>query len=162
MHVGLGDTTLLVDGNARVTGILTIGTGSITLDPTAKKIEGIEEIIIGAANTITIKQDDKGEIEFTDATGAQKSVGIGTTVSINTSGIITATSFVVGDDKEIKLGDSQDLKVLHSTLNRIVISASDGAANDMYGNSVAIGTSKIVIGAYLDDDGGSGLSLIHI
>ena len=162
VHVGLGDTTLLVDGNARVTGILTIGTGSITLDPTAKKIEGIEEIIIGAANTITIKQDDKGEIEFTDATGAQKSVGIGTTVSINTSGIITATSFVVGDDKEIKLGDSQDLKVLHSTLNRIVISASDGADNDMYGNSVAIGTSKIVIGAYLDDDGGSGTGSAYI
>ena len=38
----------------------------------------------------------KGEIEFTDAVGTPKSVGIGTTVSVNTSGIITASSFVGG------------------------------------------------------------------
>jgi len=85
-----------VTGDARVTGILTIGTGSIVLDPDAKQLRGLEEIVIGIANTITIKQDDKGEIEFTDAVGTPKSVGIGTTVSINTSGIITATSFVGG------------------------------------------------------------------
>ena len=83
-------------GNARVTGILTIGTGSIVLDPTAKQLRGLEEIVIGIANTITIKQDSKGEIEFTDAVGTPKSVGIGTTVSVNTSGIITASSFVGG------------------------------------------------------------------
>ncbi len=100
VHVGV-DTgvygeDLVVTGDARVTGILTIGTGSIVLDPTAKQLRGLEEIVIGIANTITIKQDDKGEIEFTDAVGTPKSVGIGTTVSINTSGIITATSFVGG------------------------------------------------------------------
>jgi hypothetical protein len=83
-----------VTGDARVTGILTIGTGSIILDPTAKQLRGLEEIVIGIANTITIKQDTKGEIEFTDAKGTPKSVGIGSTVSINTSGIVTATSFV--------------------------------------------------------------------
>ena len=98
VHVGV-DTgvygeDLVVTGDARVTGILTIGTGSITLDPTAKQLRGLEEIVIGIANTITIKQDTKGEIEFTDARGTPKSVGIGTTVSINTSGIVTATSFV--------------------------------------------------------------------
>ena len=98
VHVGV-DTgvygeDLVVTGDARVTGILTIGTGSITLDPTAKQLRGLEEIVIGIANTITIKQDSKGEIEFTDAVGTPKSVGIGTTVSVNTSGIITASSFV--------------------------------------------------------------------
>ena len=97
-HVGV-DTgaygeELVVTGDARVTGILTIGTGSITLDPTAKQLRGLEEIVIGIANTITIKQDARGEIEFTDAVGTPKSVGIGTTVSVNTSGIITATTFV--------------------------------------------------------------------
>ena len=71
VHVGV-DTgvygeDLVVTGDARVTGILTIGTGSIVLDPTAKQLRGLEEIVIGIANTITIKQDDKGEIEFTDA-----------------------------------------------------------------------------------------------
>jgi len=100
VHIGV-DTgvygeDLVVTGDARVTGILTIGTGSITLDPTAKQLRGLEEIVIGIANTITIKQDSKGEIEFTDAVGTPKSVGIGTTVSVNTSGIITASSFVGG------------------------------------------------------------------
>jgi len=100
VHVGV-DTgvygeDLVVTGDARVTGILTIGTGSIVLDPTAKQLRGLEEIVIGIANTITIKQDDKGEIEFTDEKGTPKSVGIGSTVSINTSGIITATTFVGG------------------------------------------------------------------
>ena len=92
VSVGVGTTALLVEGNARITGILTIGTGSITLDPNARKIEGIDEIIIGSATTITIKQDNEGSIEFTDSSGEQKSVGIGTTVSINTTGIITAST----------------------------------------------------------------------
>ena len=100
VHIGV-DTgvygeDLVVTGDARVTGILTIGTGSIVLDPDAKQLRGLEEIVIGIANTITIKQDDKGEIEFTDEKGTPKSVGIGSTVSINTSGIITATTFVGG------------------------------------------------------------------
>ena len=98
VHVGVDtgffNEDLVVNGDARVTGILTVGSGSITLNPNTKSIEGIEEIIIGIANTITIKQDSEGGIEFTDQSGEQKSVGIGTTVSINTSGIITATSFV--------------------------------------------------------------------
>jgi len=91
--VGGATTELIVNGDARITGILTIGTGSITLDPNANKLSGIEEIILGIANTIRIKQDSNGEIEFTDFQGSQKSVGIGTTVSVNTSGIVTATSF---------------------------------------------------------------------
>ena len=96
MDTGVYGEDLVVTGDARVTGILTIGTGSIVLDPTAKQLRGLEEIVIGIANTITIKQDAKGEIEFTDAVGTPKSVGIGTTVSVNTSGIITASSFVGG------------------------------------------------------------------
>ena len=67
---------------------MTIGTGSIVLDPTAKQLRGLQEIVIGIANTITIKQDDKGKLNLL------MSVGIGTTVSVNTSGIITASSFV--------------------------------------------------------------------
>jgi len=92
VNIGVGNTTLLVQGDARITGILTIGQGSITLDPTARKIEGIDEIIIGAATTVRIHQDSSGEIAFSDRQGKQASVGIGTTVSINTTGIITAAT----------------------------------------------------------------------
>ena len=35
------------------------------------------------------------------------------------------------------------------------ITAPDGAASDYFGNSVAISDTKIVVGAYLDDDRGS-------
>ena len=96
LHVGVGTTfteDLVVSGDARVTGILTIGTGSITLDPNARRIKGIDEILIGADDKpVTIKKDDKGEIKFEDNDGKETSVGIGTTVSINTSGIITAAT----------------------------------------------------------------------
>jgi tetrahydromethanopterin S-methyltransferase subunit G len=92
VHIGVGNTTLLVQGDARVTGILTIGTGSITLDPNERKITGIDEIIIGTATTVRIHQDTSGEVVFSDREGRQASVGIGTTVSINTTGIITAAT----------------------------------------------------------------------
>ena len=92
VHIGVGQTALLVDGDARVTGILTIGTGSITLDPNERKITGIDEIIIGTANTVRIHQNTSGEVVFSDRDGKQASVGIGTTVSINTTGIITAAT----------------------------------------------------------------------
>ena len=96
LHVGVDtgfyNENLVVNGDARVTGILTIGTGSITLDPINKKIEGIDEIIIGTASTVRIHQDSSGEIRFSDRTGRETSVGIGTSVSINTTGIITAST----------------------------------------------------------------------
>jgi hypothetical protein len=92
VNTGTATTALLVNGDARVTGILTIGTGSITLDPNEKKISGIDEIIIGTGTTVRIHQDSSGEIAFSDSQGREASVGIGTTVSINTTGIITAAT----------------------------------------------------------------------
>ena len=83
---------------ARVTGvgIHRIRFDTAHLDDIADAITRDDIRSLITANTITIKQDSKGEIEFTDAVGTPKSVGIGTTVSVNTSGIITASSFVGG------------------------------------------------------------------
>ena len=39
--------------------------------------------------------------------------------------------------------------------NEVKITASDGAASDYFGISVAVGNNKIVVGAYGDDDNGS-------
>ena len=39
--------------------------------------------------------------------------------------------------------------------NEVKITASDGAADDQFGYSVAVGDSKIVVGVYGDDDNGS-------
>ena len=106
--VGSGVTyneDLVVQGNARVTGILSIGTSSIVLDSNAKEIRGVEKIRIEPEEPdlrpIIIKQN-AGKIIFAKTeeingeeveTESESSVGIGSTVSINTTGIITASSF---------------------------------------------------------------------
>ena len=155
VHVGVGSTALLVDGDARVTGILTIGSGSITLDPTAKKIEGIDEIIIGTGTTVRIHQDTSGEIAFSDRDGKQASVGIGTTVSINTTGIITASSFR-GDGSQLTniisgvgIQSAGSLIGTASTINFTAGSVS--VSNDIA--SVSVGSSIRFVGArmYHDD-----------
>jgi len=43
-----------------------------------------------------------------------------------------------------------------------IITASDGAANDNFGRSVAVGSSKIVVGAYADDDNGGASGSAYI
>jgi hypothetical protein len=99
LHVGVDtgfyNEDLVVTGDTRITGILTIGTASITLDPNAKTLTGLEELQIGSGTTaITIKKNSTtGDITFEDRSGKEASVGIGTTVSIKTTGIITATTF---------------------------------------------------------------------
>ena len=99
LHVGVDtgfyNEDLVVTGDTRITGILTIGTASITLDPNAKTLTGLEELQIGSgATAITIKKSETtGDIVFSDVVGNDSSVGIGTTVNINTTGIITATTF---------------------------------------------------------------------
>jgi hypothetical protein len=97
-HVGLDtgffNEDLVVTGDARVTGILTIGTGSITLDPNAKTITGIDEIEIGTGdNRIKLKKSSRGTLDFVDKDN--RSIGgIGSEAKINTTGVITATTFV--------------------------------------------------------------------
>jgi hypothetical protein len=53
-----------------------------------------------------------------------------------------------------------DLTTIPSNENKIT--ASDGVASDRFGNSVAVGNSRIVVGAYFDDDndGNSGSAYI--
>ena len=80
VHIGVGGSALLVDGDARVTGILTVGPASISIDGINKKIS------LGAGCTIT-----------------------GNNNGLEISGIVTATHFV-GDGSNItgiatRLGD---------------------------------------------------------
>jgi len=54
VHVGVGSTALLVEGDARITGILTVGNASITLDPNNKEITGIDEIVVGSGASLSL------------------------------------------------------------------------------------------------------------
>jgi len=90
-YPGIAGTTLWVEGNARVTGILTVGdTNTITIDGDAQQIRIGNTIINSsgiAATTFT------GDIVGTASTAES----LTPTASINTSGIITATGGFVGD-----------------------------------------------------------------
>ena len=88
VYVGVGTTALLVDGDARVTGILTVGRGSVTID--------------GDNNTIT-----SGIVTITNST-----ISIGDNVTINSSatGINSAPNvlYVAKDGDDSNNGTSID------------------------------------------------------
>jgi hypothetical protein len=42
------------------------------------------------------------------------------------------------------------------------ITASDGVASDFFGHSVAVGSGRIVVGAYADDDNGTNSGSAYI
>jgi len=46
--------------------------------------------------------------------------------------------------------------------NEVKITASDGAASDFFGDSVAVGSGRIVVGAFNDDDNGSNSGSAYI
>ena len=61
--------------------------------------------------------------------------------------------------------------VIHESFNKITtnivatetkITASDGAADDQFGQSVAVGSGRIVVGAWSDDDAGSNSGSAYI
>jgi len=98
--VGGGTTQLIVTGNARITGILTIGTSSITLDGSNNQVNvGTGVTINSSGVTVT------GVITATSFSGAvtgnatglsgTPNITVGTigATSLNASGVVTATSF---------------------------------------------------------------------
>lgn len=64
VHIGTGNTTLLVDGNARVLGILTVGSASVTIDGNSNQVRvGLvtitnSQVILG--NNVTINASATG------------------------------------------------------------------------------------------------------
>jgi len=158
--VGAGFTyseDLVVQGDARVTGTLSIGTSSIVLDSNTKTLSGIQQIRLDSPESniqpVVIKQlvekivfvkteinDDGDEI----ITEEEASVGIGSTASINTTGIITASSFY---------GDGSGLTGIVATGSGVVVQ-NDGSD---------VGTaSTINFGSDLDATFSGGVATINV
>ena len=78
--IGAATTDLIVDGNARVTGILTIGTGSLTLDGPNNLVN------VGTALTLGHTQGLQFHTQNLHSAGFEVN-------QINATGVITATSF---------------------------------------------------------------------
>ena len=82
--IGYGNTTLIVNGGARITGILTVGTSSLTLDGTNNKVN------VGSGVTVDATGYRVGGDTFLHATGAALPF-------LNVSGVTTSTGgFMIG------------------------------------------------------------------
>ena len=89
IQTGTATTALVVEGNARVTGILTVGTGSITLNENANTIN------VGTALTLGHTQGLQFHTQNLHSAGFEVN-------QINVSGIVTATTFK-GDGDFVEL-----------------------------------------------------------
>ena len=91
--IGYGNTTLIVDGGARITGILTVGSSSLTLDGTNNKVN------IGTGVTVDTTGYRVGNDTFLHATGAAlpflNVAGVTTSTGGFMIGITSATSTVI-------------------------------------------------------------------
>ena len=124
--VSTGSTALWVQGDARITGILSVGTGTITLDPTENAIRvgtGItldaSNNIVSIGNAITLNSNT-GVIEVEGST-----IGSPTGDAFYT-GIVTASAFVgdgsgltgiVAASSGVEVKDNNTLVGTASTLN---------------------------------------------
>ena len=123
--VSTGSTALWVQGDARITGILSVGTGTITLDPTENTIKVGTGITLDATNnkisigTAITLDSNTGVIEVQGST-----IGSPTGNAFYT-GIVTASSFV-GDGSGltgiiaasgVEVKDNNTLVGTASTLN---------------------------------------------
>jgi alpha-tubulin suppressor-like RCC1 family protein len=115
-NTGSASTALYVSGNARITGIVTVGSSSITIDGSNNSIK------VGTGATLNASGITVGIItgKFYGNGSGLSNVGVGTTGSINTSGIVTASSFY---------GDGSGLTNLGGPLSVLTYQPSIGATN---------------------------------
>jgi len=158
VKIGIGTTALLVEGNARVTGILTVGSSSITLNGitdtinvgtgltlsssginvsgviTATSFVGSGANLTGIANTANIVSTAITTGTLNVTTSAV--IGSGVTINssgINVTGVITATSFV---------GSGANLTGIANTANIVSTAITTGTLNVT--NSAVIGSGVTI------------------
>jgi hypothetical protein len=118
--VGGGTTELLVNGDVRIVGILTIGTSSITLD--------------GSTNTVSVGSG----ITF-DGTEGTINVGAGITLDA-TTGTINVSSISIDGQEAANIGFS-DVLQLQGPLTNQVIFSFDGTQSNSANVFVNVGNS---------------------
>jgi hypothetical protein len=84
VHIGLGNTALFVDGNARVIGILTVGRSSVTLDGDSNQINVGSGVTIHHTNGVQVGENT---VHFSGLTINQ----------LNVSGVTTSSSYSLPD-----------------------------------------------------------------
>lgn len=131
--VGVGTTSLFVDGNARITGILSIGTSSITLDGTSDSLR------IGSGVTIT---SDTLTVSNLVVTNSSTIVGTGITVK---DGASTYSASIIDFGSNLSVDFSSGIATVNATG-----SAGGGETLDQtlgLGNTSSLGMSVGIITA---------------
>ena len=153
--VGFGTTALFVEGNARITGILTIGNASITIDPS-------DNAISLSSDTIIRRDNSTGDVRFLDSSGNLKKiianevrVGVGTSVTFigrdTSSGDIKFTDasgnlkkiianevkIGVGNSSSILRGRGSQLALVDSQGTETIISSGGGGGSSYQISEVA-------------------------
>lgn len=111
--VGIGTTakdgySLYVEGDARITGILTVGQSSVTIDGTDDKI------IIGTGTTIS----EGGNAEFV--------------------GVVTASGIHLDDGNRINMGDNDDLQIYHASNGTGIIQNAGSGQLQLRSNTIRL------------------------
>ena len=101
--------------------------------------------------------DGSNEIKLTASDGAEGD-NFGNSVAISSTNIVVGAMY--DDDKGSASGSVYVYDLDGS--NEIKLTASDGAADDYFGYSVAVSSTKIVVGASGDDDKESGSGSVYI
>ena len=107
---------------------------------------------------LTAVESGDNEVKITASDGASNDQ-FGVSVSVGNDKIVIGAS---GDDDNGFGSGSVYVYDLDGT-GQTKITASDGAASDKFGDSVAVGNNKIVVGAYADDNGnGSNAGAVYV
>ena len=166
--MGIGVTALYVDGSARVTGVLTVGTGSITLEH--DRVHVGSGITIDANNNTMVLGDNitmsasSGAIDVTSMTAGSATVsGHSTATTLASYGTATfagnvslGASLSMSDTHKILLGDNAEFELSHSDSTGNLIEAKAGVFNikaDNY-NAIAGATNTVVFATNVDGNYG--------
>ena len=141
---GIG-TSLLVQGNARITGILTIGTGSITLDGVNNTITGVTQSNLSNTNITGIATFTNGPVLI----GSGTSTGTAGQVLQATGGAYVSGNTGIGTTipqyKLDVLGDINFTGTFYQNSSAFVASRwTAGTGNDIYrlSGNIGIGTTR--------------------
>ena len=170
VYIGTGTTTVIVDGDARVTGILTIGKGSVTIDGSNNTItSGIvtitnSEIILGenvsinasatginsAPNVLYVAKDGNDSENGTSIDNAFLTIagacGVatgGTTIKVLSGTYVESNPIEVPANVSIVGDDQRSVNVSGSTAHKDIFSVRKGVklANMTFQNHIAPGAA---------------------
>ena len=93
--IGGGSTDLIVNGNARITGVLSVGTASITLDSNTSTISGLSSLRASSGFITNFYSNSVGINSTLNFVGVNTSTGLDQTVTFKLSQTGVATNYTL-------------------------------------------------------------------